>query len=502
MPSLSSSLNKTTNATNTPMKNRAMFKYGTAGFRMRAELLDVVALRMGLFASIVSECLGGRAVGLMVTASHNPEPDNGLKLVGPDGLMAPVEWEPLAERIANAEDSQLPDVVNDIRRAIGCREQRSGTVIVGRDTRKSGMVLLEKIKAGAVRSCKVIDLGLITTPQLHFAVNAYNRDAIPPEQLLDSYYAQFIPKKDVRKRKLTIDFANGVGVQVKKRLGDVFDVNGINEGEGPLNEGCGADHVKSSKTFPKNFVGPVGYSFDGDADRLIGYIKSKDGELVLFDGDRIAALLATYLKNILPHDLNMGIVHTAYSNGAFIEYCQNTLNARTECVPTGVKHLHHAALKYDVGVYFEANGHGTVLFSDRVDWSKHPQIKALKDCLNQFVGDALSDLLAVELALKDLDWTYEQWAAIYKERANQLYKIDVLDRSLFKANASEERLVEPVGLQGKIDALVETYPGSRAFVRPSGTENILRLYVEGPSDQSVNQLAESILDLFTDMNKK
>ena len=34
------------------------------------------------------------------------------------------------------------------------------------------------------------------------------------------------------------------------------------------------------------------------------------------------------------------------------------------CVPTGVKHLHHKALEYDVGVYFEANGHGTVVFSD------------------------------------------------------------------------------------------------------------------------------------------
>lgn len=33
------------------------------------------------------------------------------------------------------------------------------------------------------------------------------------------------------------------------------------------------------------------------------------------------------------------------------------------CVPTGVKFLHHRALEFDVGVYFEANGHGTVVFS-------------------------------------------------------------------------------------------------------------------------------------------
>jgi len=36
------------------------------------------------------------------------------------------------------------------------------------------------------------------------------------------------------------------------------------------------------------------------------------------------------------------------------------------CVPTGVKHLHHKANDYDVGIYFEANGHGTILFKDAV----------------------------------------------------------------------------------------------------------------------------------------
>ena len=35
------------------------------------------------------------------------------------------------------------------------------------------------------------------------------------------------------------------------------------------------------------------------------------------------------------------------------------------CAKTGVKHVHHAAKAFDIGVYFEANGHGTVLFSDR-----------------------------------------------------------------------------------------------------------------------------------------
>lgn len=45
------------------------------------------------------------------------------------------------------------------------------------------------------------------------------------------------------------------------------------------------------------------------------------------------------------------------------------------CVPTGVKHLHHKALEYDIGVYFEANGHGTIVFSDHAKQS----IRAVAD---------------------------------------------------------------------------------------------------------------------------
>ena len=59
----------------------------------------------------------------------------------------------------------------------------------------------------------------------------------------------------------------------------------------------------------------------------------------------------------------MGLVQTAYANGSSTEYIVNTLGVEVACAATGVKHLHHRALEFDVGVYFEANGHGTVVFS-------------------------------------------------------------------------------------------------------------------------------------------
>ena len=61
--------------------------YGTAGFRARAETLESTFYRMGMLAVLRSRSRGGRAVGLMVTASHNAEPDNGIKLIDTDGGM-------------------------------------------------------------------------------------------------------------------------------------------------------------------------------------------------------------------------------------------------------------------------------------------------------------------------------------------------------------------------------------------------------------------------------
>ena len=60
-------------------------------------------------------------------------------------------------------------------------------------------------------------------------------------------------------------------------------------------------------------------------------------------------------------NLSLGSVQTAYANGASTQYLKNTLGLKVVCVATGVKHLHHAAKEFDIGLYYEANGHGTIL---------------------------------------------------------------------------------------------------------------------------------------------
>lgn len=161
------------------------------------------------------------------------------------------------------------------------------------------------------------------------------------------------------------------------------------------------------------------------------------------------------------------------------------------CVPTGVKHLHHAAEKYDIGVYFEANGHGTVLFSpETIDiLSKHEpktpaqdnaiqNLKALTLLINQAVGDAISDFLLVEVILAHKRWGPEEWDAGYEDLPNRLVKVNVPDRNVFTTEDAERKLVSPKGLQAQVDEVVRRYEKGRSFVRPSGTEDCVRVYAE------------------------
>eukprot|EP00967_Tisochrysis_lutea_P095726 scaffold139811_cov14-Tisochrysis_lutea.AAC.1 len=62
--------------------------YGTAGFRCNASLLGSTMFRCGLLTAVRAAVLG-RHCGLMITASHNPEADNGVKIVEPSGEMLP-----------------------------------------------------------------------------------------------------------------------------------------------------------------------------------------------------------------------------------------------------------------------------------------------------------------------------------------------------------------------------------------------------------------------------
>ena len=233
----------------------------------------------------------------------------------------------------------------------------------------------------------------------------------------------------------------------------------------------------------------------------------------MLDGDRIATLAAAFLADLgrqsgLSEHLRIGIVQTAYANGSSTEFVEKTLNLPVICTATGVKHLHHAATRFDIGVYFEANGHGTVLFSanaQRAIATHEPKspgqkaaldtLAALNDLINQTVGDALSDMLLVEVVLAHKNWSPKEWVNTYKDLPNRLVKVEVANRNMFKTTDAERKLEEPKGIQDEIDQLVGRYKQGRSFARASGTEDAVRVYAEASSKAEAEDLAMKVKEL-------
>jgi len=517
-------------------KPEGLISYGTAGFRAKADALPSTVFRCGVLAALRALHTGART-GLMVTASHNPEPDNGVKLADPSGGMLAMEWEDVANEMANAAtEEHLWDLVcrlverEKIDLATNCA---SVQVLLGRDSRPSSCGLAEAAQKGIqAMGVKVCDLGLVTTPQLHFLVRARNRGEPCSEE---AYFLQLArgfatlaknsnPNKSVQ--PLILDASNGVGGpkwhELARHLDGQISAQVRNNGDGRLNEKVGADFVQKEKLPPLGVSSPGDdgsriVSVDGDADRLV-YFSLLDNQVTLFDGDKIATLMASYvcklLKTLPPgqiRDASVGVVQTAYANGASTKFITEGLGLKVEVTPTGVKHLHKAAEEFDVGIYFEANGHGTVLFKDGfmqqvneacaacpaspvegTPESALVKLRALGEVVNQAVGDALSGILVVEAILSHYQWQLKDWAGLYTDVPSRQLKVQVKDRNVIETMNAETRVKTPAALQSRIDESVGLYESGRSFVRPSGTEDVVRVYAEASTQAAADELARIV----------
>jgi len=339
-----------------------------------------------------------------------------------------------------------------------------------------------------------------------------------------------------------------------------------------LNEGVGAEHCQKGRLPPAGFsaaadAGLRCASLDGDADRLVYHSFSAAGTWRLLDGDKIACLCAAFLadllraaglsftgqpshashghgagagaggaaadaggaapealapaealESLLAAPISVGIVQTAYANGASCNYVRDVLGLPVLLAKTGVKFVHAAAAAFDIGVYFEANGHGTVLFhasfAARLEAAvtgltpqaleaglgKGPAAAAALQRLfwctrliNQAVGDALSDALFVEAVLCVKGWGVDEWDAVYADLPSRQAKLPVADRSRVVTVEDESRLVAPVELQAAIDRLVAARRNGRAFVRPSGTEDVVRVYAEADTVEAADALCAEVV---------
>lgn len=536
---------------------------------------------MGIFSALRSASLGGEEVGVMITASHNPEPDNGMKLADSNGGMLDAAWEEHAVSLANAPTSkQALILINTLSQYAMGHHGAGGklpkmVVHIGRDTRSHSPGLANLvIRAARAMGATVIDHGEVSTPMLHHFVMHANGHLLPsiiPQRCNESGYYEIMAlsyaallrtggldgcsggRRLATTTNLVIDGACGIGalkIDTFRKIFGKLNADGATKGlpllhtvnfpgEGPLNENCGAEYVQKQQ-LPPELYSPASKlaglskkymtSYDGDADRVVFHYEDDAGKFHLLDGDKIAVLVSSFIQEELrcidPEEqaVKCGVVQTAYANGSSTLYLQNVVKTNVVIAKTGVKFVHAAAHHhFDVGVYFEANGHGTVLFgpkfydfiasadarlrgtprSNRANIALR-RLRVLPALVNQSVGDAMSDMLLVDAILFLRGWDLSTWAQLYNDMPSKQAKVKVADRTVITTNDNETAATSPAALQKALQSAMDAMaleentssgPKPRCFVRPSGTEDAVRVYAEANSQSGADSLASEAMML-------
>ncbi|HIP14750.1 MAG TPA: phosphoglucosamine mutase [Sulfurimonas autotrophica] len=264
--------------------------------------------------------------------------------------------------------------------------------------------------------------------------------------------------------RIILDTANGaaykVGPTVLEELGAEVIVlhnkpNGFN-----INEDCGALHVKDVRNSVIKYRADLGIALDGDADRVV--IVDEKGEVV--DGDQLLGALGVYL-----HEQNKleggGIVTTVMSNQGLEDYLsQKGLQLFRSDV--GDKHVLKIMKKQGINFGGEQSGH--IVFSDHAK-----------------TGDGLVAALQVLALLIDKKRPASQLLRPFSLYPQKLVNLHV---------KSKKPLNEIASLDEELAKLEKE--GIRHLIRYSGTENKLRVLLEGKDAETMHKKMDEIIEFF------
>ena len=195
-------------------------------------------------------------MGIMITASHNPYYDNGLKLFGPDGMKLSDQIEKKIEKLIDAKYTK----------------QLTNPKLLGR---------VKRLENGNDKYIEILK-------------------------------KNFPKNFNLRGTKIVLDCGNGAGYiaapKLLKNLGAKIILIGIKPNGFNINDKCGSTYPSKIQMAVKKYKAHVGISFDGDADRII--MCDENGKII--DGDQIIAMLARRWK--LKKILKGGVIGTLMSN--------------------------------------------------------------------------------------------------------------------------------------------------------------------------------------------
>ncbi len=204
-------------------------------------------------------------MGIMITASHNPYHDNGLKLFGPDGMKLSNKIEKKIEKLIDTKNTQ----------------QLSNPKFLGR---------VKRLEDGNERYIKIL--------KSNFPNNFNLKGLI-----------------------IVLDCANGASYKAAPKLLKELGAKIIEIGTKPnglnINEKCGSTYPQKIRSAVKRFKAHVGISFDGDADRII--MCDENGKII--NGDQIIAMLAKRWKK--KRILKGGVIGTLMSNYGLEKFLKN-----------------------------------------------------------------------------------------------------------------------------------------------------------------------------------
>ncbi len=401
-------------------------------------------------------------------------------------------------------------------------------VVIGKDTRISGDMLESALEAGILAvGGNVIKLGVIPTPAVAYLARYYNADAgivisashntfeyngikffngdgyklddileekiedliissvdvnshitgelvgrclEGSEDAADLYIKHLLETVDFRLDgvKVALDCANGasyeIAPRVYKALGAEVSVMGNNPDGININGGCGSTHPEKLGELVKKTGSDIGLAFDGDADRLI--VVDENGNAI--DGDRVIAICARMLKEEGRLAENK-VTATVMSNIGFHKAMESS-GIEVDVTGVGDRYVLEKMLKTGCVIGGEQSGH--IIFKEHTT-----------------TGDGVLSSLQFMKALKISGKTPSELAG----------EIEIFPQVLVNAKINNDYkktyMEDPDVVQAIKEVETILSGNGRVLIRPSGTEPLVRVMLEGNDETQLYELAHKLAGL-------
>jgi len=348
--------------------------------------------------------------GIMITASHNPYYDNGIKFFGSKG-----------NKLDRSDEAEIEKIFENM------------------DELESAFVFKKEIG----RSVRIDDV-----------VGRYI------VHIKNSFPNQF----SLYGKRIVVDCANGaayiVAPTVLRELGAEVIVLGDKPDGYNINTNCGATHPEVLAQKVIETRADIGIALDGDADRIV--IVDEKGEVV--DGDKLIGALAMHLKNEKKL-ANEKVVATVMSNQGLSDYLDSN-GLRLERSDVGDKHV--LEMMKRIGSNFGGEQSGHVIFSD---FAK--------------TGDGLVSALQAFAYMIETNKTASEAFNVFELYPQELVNITIAHKIPIDEIEGVSELFKEI-----------ESAGMRHLVRYSGTENLMRILLEGKNQVELLKMLDKTVKFF------